>query len=74
MVDICDALDRARNTLPNMKLRRQGLQIDGERVVVVGWSSGGQLAMSLSWTVPQRGIRPPEAVFAFYCPTGYKDE
>ncbi len=74
MVDICDALEWARNTLPHMKLQRSGLQIDGERVVVVGWSSGGQLAMSLSWTAPQRGLRPPEAVLAFYCPTDYEDE
>ncbi|KAI1382713.1 uncharacterized protein F4822DRAFT_103323 [Hypoxylon trugodes] len=53
---------------------RPGLQIDSERVVVVGWSSGGQLAMSLAWTSPPRGLRPPEAILAFYCPTNYEDE
>ncbi|KAI1205468.1 BcPKS19, polyketide synthase [Annulohypoxylon truncatum] len=74
MVDVCDALDWARHTLPNIKSRRPGLEIDGERVVVVGWSSGGQLAMSLAWTAPQRGLRPPEAILAFYCPTHYEDE
>lgn len=73
MVDVCDALDWARNTLPNITLKRPDLQIDGERVVVVGWSSGGQLAMSLAWTAPQRGLRPPEAILAFYCPTNYQD-
>ncbi|KAI1115963.1 BcPKS19, polyketide synthase [Nemania sp. NC0429] len=75
MVDVCDALDWARHTLPHMQRPgRPGLQIDGERVVVVGWSSGGQLAMSLAWTAPQRGLRPPEAILAFYCPTNYEDE
>ena len=74
MVDICDALEWARYKLPHIKLQRSGLQIDGERVVVVGWSSGGQLAMSLAWTAPQRGLRPPEAILAFYCPTDYQDE
>jgi acyl transferase domain-containing protein/SAM-dependent methyltransferase/acyl carrier protein len=75
MVDVCDALDWARNVLPQMKLNcPPGMQIDGERVVVVGWSSGGQLAMSLAWTAPQRGLRPPEAILAFYCPTDYEDE
>ena len=74
MVDICDALDWARNKLPHIQLQREGLQIDGSRVVVVGWSSGGQLAMSLAWTAPQRGLRPPEAILAFYCPTDYEDE
>ncbi|KAF8857473.1 BcPKS19, polyketide synthase [Acephala macrosclerotiorum] len=74
MVDVCDALAWARHELPRCKLRHSGLQIDGERVVVVGWSSGGQLAMSLAWTAPQRGLRPPEAILAFYCPTDYEDE
>ncbi|KAI0838314.1 BcPKS19, polyketide synthase [Hypoxylon sp. FL0890] len=74
MVDVCDALDWARHTLPHLKSKPAGLQIDGERVVVVGWSSGGQLAMSLAWTAPQKGLRPPEAILAFYCPTNYEDE
>ncbi|KAI0442186.1 BcPKS19, polyketide synthase [Xylaria telfairii] len=74
MVDVCDALLWARHTLPHIDSGRPGLQIDGERVVVVGWSSGGQLAMSLAWTAPQRGLRPPEAILAFYCPTNYEDE
>lgn len=74
MVDVCDALEWARNKLPSTKLKRAGLQIDGERVVIVGWSSGGQLAMSTAWTAPQRGLRPPEAILAFYCPTNYEDE
>ncbi|KAI0862679.1 BcPKS19, polyketide synthase [Xylaria cubensis] len=74
MVDVCDALHWARHTLPHIDSGRPGLRIDGERVVVVGWSSGGQLAMSLAWTAPQRGLRPPEAILAFYCPTNYEDE
>ena len=74
MVDVCDALEWARNKLPHIKLQHDGIQIDGERVVVVGWSSGGQLAMSLAWTAPQRGLKPPEAILAFYCPTNYEDE
>ena len=74
MVDVCDALDWVRNTLPRLKLQCPRLQVDGERVVAVGWSSGGQLAMSLAWTAPQKGLRPPEAILAFYCPTDYEDE
>ncbi|KAI0154669.1 hypothetical protein GGR57DRAFT_466287 [Xylariaceae sp. FL1272] len=73
MADVCDALEWARNTLPTLKLKRPGLPIDGEKVVVIGWSSGGQLAMSTAWQAPQRGLRPPEAILAFYCPTDYED-
>ena len=74
MVDVCDALEWARYKLPHLALQHSGLHADGERVVVVGWSSGGQLAMSMAWTAPQRGLRPPEATLAFYCPTNYEDE
>ncbi|OCK81842.1 beta-ketoacyl synthase [Lepidopterella palustris CBS 459.81] len=74
MVDACDALAWARYELPQVQLPGSGIQIDGERVVVVGWSSGGQLAMSLAWTAPQKGLKPPEAILAFYCPTDYEDE
>lgn len=74
MVDVCDALDWAHNRLPFIQLPRSGLRIDGEKVVVVGWSSGGQLAMSLAWTAPQRGLPPPKAILVFYAPTDYEDE
>ena len=73
MADVCDALSWARSQLPFIPLPPSGLQIDGEQVVVVGWSSGGQLAMSLAWTAPQRGLRPPEAMLVFYSPTDYED-
>ncbi|KAI0202891.1 hypothetical protein F4808DRAFT_449551 [Astrocystis sublimbata] len=75
MADVCSALAWARDTLPslNSPSRPPGLQIDGSRVVVVGWSSGGQLAMSLCWTAPARGLAPPSAVLAFYSPTDYED-
>lgn len=74
MVDVCDALHWARFTLPSMDLGDSSLRPDGGRVVVVGWSSGGQLAMSLAWTAPQRGLEPPAAILAFYPPTDYEDE
>ncbi|KAK6593243.1 Iterative polyketide synthase CazM 3 [Botrytis cinerea] len=75
MVDIRDGLYWARHELRSIvAARRSGLQIDEEKVVVVGWSSGGQLAMSLAWTAPQIGLQPPEAILAFYCPTNYEDD
>ena len=73
MRDVGDALYWARKVLPTLALGRPDIRPDGERVVAVGWSSGGQLAMSLGWTAPSLGIRPPDAVLAFYCPTDYED-
>ncbi len=57
-----------------MDLKYPGLKIDVEKVIVVGWSTGGTLAMSLAWSSVQRGIKPPDAILAFYCPTNYLAE
>ena len=73
MTDVADALAWIRNVLPKFPLTRTDVQVDGERVVGVGWSTGGQLTMSLAWTSLPRGIRPPEAILVFYCPTDYED-
>lgn len=74
MVDVCDALVWARTQLPNLQLEDPNIRPDPDRVVVIGWSSGGQLALSTGWTAPQRGLKPPDAILAFYCPTDYEDE
>ncbi|KAJ5747634.1 uncharacterized protein N7511_009330 [Penicillium nucicola] len=73
MADACDALRWVRNTLPNLPLLRPDIRPDGNRVVVIGWSTGGHLAMTLPWTAPAAGIAPPDAILAFYCPTNYED-
>lgn len=73
MRDVCEALHWARTCLPSLALKRHDISISGEEVVAVGWSTGGHLALSLGWTAPQAGIRPPEAILAFYCPLDYED-
>jgi acetyl esterase/lipase len=79
MTDVRDALAWARHTLPfsndkSPRQRRPDVHIDGTRLVAVGWSTGGMLALSLGWTAPAAGLAPPEAVLAFYCPSDYEDE
>ena len=74
MTDVCDALQWVQKVLPQMDLKYPGLKITGDRVIVVGWSTGGTLAMSLAWSSSQRGIKPPDAILAFYCPTNYHAE
>ena len=74
MRDVCNALLWARKTLPTLALSRPDIRADGEKVVAVGWSSGGHLAMSLAWTASSLSIKPPEAILAFYPPTDYEDE
>ncbi|OLN96152.1 Iterative polyketide synthase CazM 3 [Colletotrichum chlorophyti] len=74
MADVCDAVEWARTVLPSIQLRNPDVRPDPNNVVIVGWSSGGQLALSTGWTAPARGLRPPNAILAFYCPTDYEDE
>ncbi|KAJ5181613.1 Acyl transferase/acyl hydrolase/lysophospholipase [Penicillium cf. viridicatum] len=73
MLDSLEALRWARHTLPKLNISRPDIQPDGNKVVAVGWSTGGHLAMTLAWTAPQVGIAPPNAVLAFYCPLDYED-
>ncbi|KAK6218838.1 beta-ketoacyl synthase [Colletotrichum tabaci] len=74
MVDVCEAVEWARTTLPHIELTNPDIKPDPDNVVVVGWSSGGQLALSTGWTTVERGLRPPNAILAFYCPTDYEDD
>jgi acetyl esterase/lipase len=73
MTDVVDALAWACTVLPDTVLARRDIAIDPERIVAVGWSSGGHLAMTLAWTSLTRGIQPPKAILALYCATDYED-
>ncbi|PWY76491.1 polyketide synthase [Aspergillus sclerotioniger CBS 115572] len=73
MSDVCDAFLWARSVLPTLPLLCQDLRIDASRIAVVGWSTGGHLAMTTAFTTLQRGLAPPTAIAAFYCPTDYED-
>ncbi|KAI0379432.1 hypothetical protein F5Y04DRAFT_290317 [Hypomontagnella monticulosa] len=73
MKDVADALIWARTILPNMRLRRRDIKPDGSKVVSIGWSTGGFLALSLGWNAPS-GTKAPDATLALYCPSDYEDE
>jgi len=74
MADCCDALEWARETLPNLTLSGPRVQINSSTILAIGWSSGGQLAMSLGYTAPERGIKAPEAIYALYPPSDFEAE
>ncbi|KAK4182798.1 ketoacyl-synt-domain-containing protein [Podospora australis] len=67
MADVCSAYVWIRESLPKLAVER-GISVDASKVVVVGWSTGGHLALSLGWTAPERGLPPPSAVLSFYAP------
>ncbi|CAN9179705.1 unnamed protein product [Alternaria sp. RS040] len=74
LVDALDAYAWARCVLPTLNLSSTSIRLDASRVVVVGWSTGGTVAMSLAWTSVPRGLPAPDAILVFYCPTDYEDE
>lgn len=74
MQDISSALEWVREGLPNVAFKIPGLTVNASKVIVVGWSTGGTLSMTLPFTSLQRGIKPPNAILAFYCPTDYEAE
>lgn len=71
--DTCDALVWARKELP-MLAAKHGVLLDINKVVMVGWSTGGHLAMTTAWTAEQAGIEPPKAILSFYGPTDFESD
>ncbi|KAK7430455.1 hypothetical protein QQZ08_002974 [Neonectria magnoliae] len=73
MADTRDACIWARRDLPKiMALKR--ITLDPTKLVVIGWSTGGTLAMTTSWTLKELGHSPPLAVLSFYCPVEYNPD
>jgi acetyl esterase/lipase len=70
--DVCDALKWVQTALPQLLSSQAHVQIDPTRVVAIGWSTGGHLAMTLAWTARKAGIKPPDAVLSFYAPTDFE--
>lgn len=71
ITDVYDAYQWIQTVLPQIALRR-GLAVDKNKVVVIGWSTGGHLAMSIGWTSKMAGVPPPIAVLSFYSPVDFE--
>ncbi|KAF7886672.1 uncharacterized protein EAF02_003319 [Botrytis sinoallii] len=59
IADIRDAYIWAQTKLPGL-------------IVMIGWSTGGHLAMTTAWTTKNMGLEPPCAILAFYSPTDFE--
>ncbi|KAL9030654.1 MAG: hypothetical protein Q9196_001241 [Gyalolechia fulgens] len=68
MSDVGDAIAWARSTLPSITLDRN-ITVNPEKIAVIGWSTGGHLAMTTAWTTINAGISPPTAILNFYGPS-----
>lgn len=70
IADARDAYIWAMRQVPGL-MAEKGAVVDPSKIVIIGWSTGGHLAMTLAWTTIEAGLPPPVAILAFYCPTFY---
>jgi acetyl esterase/lipase len=70
IADIRDGYKWARETMPQ-ELSKLGVSVDVEKIVAIGWSTGGHLALSLAWSTLQAGLPPPTAILSFYAPVNF---
>ena len=69
--DVCDAYAWVQTGLQAV-VKAKGILVDEKRIVVIGWSTGGLLAMTTAWTSKEAGLRCPVAILSFYGPTDFE--
>ncbi|KAK0716599.1 BcPKS16, polyketide synthase [Apiosordaria backusii] len=72
MADVLSAYQWCKTKLPQISESRGFDNVDASKVVVIGWSSGGHLAMSLGWTTRENSTPPPTAVLSLYAPYDFE--
>ena len=71
MTDVADAYAWAQTGLQAV-VKDKGIMVEGQKIVVVGWSTGGHLAMTTGWKSKEAGLKPPVAILSFYGPTDFE--
>ena len=71
ITDVCDAYAWVQTELQAV-VNTRGILVDEKRVVVIGWSTGGHLAMTTAWKSKEAGLTPPVAILSFYGPTDFE--
>lgn len=71
ITDVRDGYIWTRTELPQI-LRQYSVSVDGDRVVLIGWSTGGHLALTVGWTAKEVGVSPPTAILSFYAPLDFE--
>lgn len=71
ITDTRDAYAWASREMPSL-LSHYNVSVNKECVVVIGWSTGGHLAMSLGWTAQEVGLPPLRAILSFYAPVDFE--
>ncbi|KAH7305897.1 putative polyketide synthase [Stachybotrys elegans] len=70
MADTRDACVWLQKDLPEL-MAAKGIIVDPSKYVVIGFSTGGTLALTTAWTTAEANVTPPRAILSFYCPVEY---
>jgi acyl transferase domain-containing protein/acetyl esterase/lipase/aryl carrier-like protein len=73
MADTRDACIWVQTALAKI-MAKKNIAVDSTKYVVIGWSTGGTLAMTTAWTIKEAGFLPPLAILSFYCPVEYNPD
>ncbi|KAL9635690.1 MAG: hypothetical protein Q9204_002529 [Flavoplaca sp. TL-2023a] len=71
MADVRDAVAWAHSELPAIA-SEHSINVVTSKIAVIGWSTGGHLAMTTAWTTVEAGIEPPTAILNFYGPSDFE--
>ena len=71
ITDVCDTYAWAQTKLQAV-VKTRGILVDEKRIVVIGWSTGGHLAMTTAWKSKEAGLTPPVTILSFYGPTDFE--
>ena len=71
ITDVCDAYAWVQRDLQAV-VKGKGILVDDKKIAVIGYSTGGHLAMTTSWKSKEAGLRPPVAILSFYGPTDFE--
>lgn len=74
MADVRDGFAWARKELAKIASKTRNFNLDSDKIVIVGWSTGATLAMSTAWTSPEASVKPPEAILNFYGPSDFESQ
>ncbi|KAL9606215.1 MAG: hypothetical protein Q9179_000612 [Wetmoreana sp. 5 TL-2023] len=75
MTDVRDAYGWAQSPSglqAALDSRNIPVTVDTANIVMIGWSTGGHLAMTTAWTTKEVGLPPPKAILGFYSPTDFE--
>lgn len=73
MTDVRDGYKWAKYTMPDI-VSKLGVAVDSDKIMAIGWSTGGHLALSLAWTTLAANLPPPTAILSFYAPVNFDSE